>query len=118
MDKHLGILCKQHFETKFVKIDAEKSPFLVDRLKIWMLPTLALIKSEKTVDYVVGFDDLGGSDDFSTDVLEGRLASAGIVQESASAAMRTLAMAQQKPSSVRASTIQRTDSDEDSDFDD
>lgn len=118
MDKHLGILCKQHFETKFVKIDAEKSPFLVDRLKIWMLPTLALIKNEKTVDYVVGFDDLGGTDDFTTDILEGRLASAGIVQESASAAMRTLAMAQQKPSSVRASTIQRTDSDEDSDFDD
>ena len=44
MDKHMNVLCKQHFETKFVKINAEKSPFLVDRLKIWMLPTLALIK--------------------------------------------------------------------------
>ena len=44
MDKHLNILCRQHFETKFVKIDAEKSPYLVDKLKIWMLPTLALIK--------------------------------------------------------------------------
>lgn len=40
-----------------------------------MLPTLALIKHEKTVDYVVGFDDLGGSDDFSTAVLAGRLES-------------------------------------------
>lgn len=37
-------------------------------MKVWMLPTLALIKREKTVDYVVGFDDLGGKDDFSTGV--------------------------------------------------
>merc|ERR1711977_747676 len=34
MDKHLGILCQKHVETKFVKVDAEKSPFLTDRLKI------------------------------------------------------------------------------------
>jgi hypothetical protein len=31
-----------------------------------MLPTLALIKQEKTTDYVVGFDELGGRDDFQT----------------------------------------------------
>lgn len=30
-----------------VQINAEKSPYLTDKLKIWMLPTLALIKSEK-----------------------------------------------------------------------
>ena len=40
----------------------------MDKLKIWMLPTLALIRQEKTVDYVVGFDDMGGKDDFSTEV--------------------------------------------------
>jgi hypothetical protein len=33
-----------------------------------MLPTLALIKHEKTMDYVVGFDDMGGKDDFPTQV--------------------------------------------------
>ena len=27
-----------------MQIDAEKSPFLVEKLKIWMLPTLACIK--------------------------------------------------------------------------
>ena len=47
------------------QINAEKSPFLTERLKIWMLPTLALIKMEKTVDYVVGFDELGGTDGFT-----------------------------------------------------
>jgi len=64
MDKHMSELAAKHVETKFARIDAEKSPFLTERLKIWMLPTLALIKNEKTVDYVVGLDELGGSDDF------------------------------------------------------
>ena len=58
MDMHLDMLSKKHLETKFAKIDAEKSPFLTERLKIWMLPTLALISKEKVLDYVVGFDDL------------------------------------------------------------
>ena len=52
----------------WAQINAEKSPYLVEKLKIWMLPTLALIRQEKTVDYVVGFDDMGGKDDFSTEV--------------------------------------------------
>ena len=91
-------------ETKFVRVHAEKAPFLTgeaeaaegrtysaatfrtspltllphlfaltltsmatcaaERLKIWMLPTLAIIRNEKTTDYVVGLDDLGGSADF------------------------------------------------------
>ena len=37
-----------------------------ERLKVWMLPTLAIIKHEKTTDYVVGLDELGGSEDFSS----------------------------------------------------
>lgn len=53
MDKHLDILAKQHIETRFVKINAEKSPFLSERLKIVVLPTLALIKNTKVDDYVV-----------------------------------------------------------------
>ena len=56
-----------------LQINAEKSPFLTERLKVWMLPTLALIRSGSTVDYVVGFQDLGGVDDFPTSVLEARL---------------------------------------------
>ena len=34
MDKHLRILAAMHPETRFVKIDAEKSPFFVDKLKV------------------------------------------------------------------------------------
>ncbi|KAL9661118.1 hypothetical protein QQ045_025938 [Rhodiola kirilowii] len=79
MDKHLGVLAKQHIETRFVKINAEKSPFLAEKLKIVVLPTLALIKNAKVDDYVVGFDELGGTDDFTTDELEERLAKAQVI---------------------------------------
>lgn len=49
----MSVLAKQHMETRFVKIQAEKSPFLAEKLKIMVLPTLALIKNAKVDDYVV-----------------------------------------------------------------
>ncbi|KAL6270547.1 hypothetical protein ACE6H2_027458 [Prunus campanulata] len=79
VDKHLSILAKQHMETRFGKINAEKSPFLAEKLKIVVLPTIALIKNAKVDDYVVGFDELGGKDDFSTEELEERLAKAQVI---------------------------------------
>lgn len=62
-----------------MKIQAEKSPFLAERLKIVVLPTLALIKNTKVDDYVVGFNELGGTDEFSTEELEERLAKSKII---------------------------------------
>ncbi|KAL7199484.1 hypothetical protein ACSBR2_021710 [Camellia fascicularis] len=79
MDKHLSILAKQHIETRFVKIHAEKSPFLAEKLKIVVLPILALIKNAKVDDYVVGFNELGGTDEFSSEELEERLAKAQVI---------------------------------------
>ena len=59
VDKHLAILAKSHIETKFVKINAEKCPFLTERLRIKVIPTILCIKDAKTRDYIVGFTDLG-----------------------------------------------------------
>ncbi|KAK9813285.1 hypothetical protein WJX72_011883 [[Myrmecia] bisecta] len=115
MDKHLAILAQQHLETKFIKINAEKSPYLTEKLKIWMLPTLALVKKEKVLDYVVGFDDLGGKDDFSTEVLAGRLAAGGVIHPDETAAARKPTATQRN---VRQGGVRSRDSDdEDSDFD-
>ena len=80
VDKHLTMLAQKHVETRFVKIDAEKCKFLVDRLRIVVLPTISLAMDGKIVDYVVGFDDLGGVDDFTTDILEWRIARAGVIK--------------------------------------
>merc|ERR1711959_23949 len=80
VDKHLKLLATKCFKTRFVKINAEKSPFLVERLKVFMLPTLACVSKGQVVDYVVGFDDLGGTDDFPTEALAARLATAGVCE--------------------------------------
>lgn len=73
VDKHMDILAKKHIESRFVKIDAERAMWLAQRLKIKVLPTIACIMEGKTKDYIVGFDDLGGVDDFPTEMLEWRL---------------------------------------------
>ncbi|KAL8190141.1 UNVERIFIED_CONTAM: Thioredoxin domain-containing protein 9 [Gekko kuhli] len=82
LDKHLTTLAKKHIETKFIKLNAEKSPFLCERLRIKVIPTLALVKDGKTQDYVVGFTDLGNTDDFTTETLEWRLGCANIINYS------------------------------------
>jgi len=74
VDMHLKQLAPKHLETRFVKLNAEKSPFLTDRLKIKVLPTILILKDAIVVDRVVGFSDLGGVDDFRNEMLEWRLA--------------------------------------------
>jgi len=73
VDKHLKILAQKHVETKFVKLNAEKCPFLVDRLMIKILPTILIVIDSQIVDRVVGFSELGNTDDFTTEVMEWRL---------------------------------------------
>ena len=73
VDKHLVLLAPKYMETRFLKINVEKCPFLVERLRIKVLPTICIAKDGKTIDYIVGFEDLGGSDDFPTEMLEWRL---------------------------------------------
>lgn len=80
VDHHLKILAKQHLEAKFCKVNAEKCPFLTQRLRIKIIPTIAIIKDSKTKDYIVGFTDLGNRDDFSTDMLEWRIAQSGAIE--------------------------------------
>lgn len=44
-------------------------------MKIQVLPCLACIVDSLVVDKLIGFDDLGGTDQFTTKQLEDRLAS-------------------------------------------
>lgn len=48
-------------------------------LRIKVIPTLALVKDGKTQDFVVGFSDLGNTDDFTTETLEWRLGCSDIL---------------------------------------
>jgi hypothetical protein len=82
VNKHLDQIARAHHECRFVKIDAEKAKFLTERLRIKIIPTIALIKDTKTIDYIVGFQDLGNTDDFDTEMLEWRIAKSAIIEYS------------------------------------
>merc|ERR1719456_1781943 len=70
VDKHLEILAKKHMPTRFTKLNIEKSPYLAEKLRILCLPTLSFIKDGKIEYSMIGFDDVGGTDDFETERLE------------------------------------------------
>jgi hypothetical protein len=97
-----------------VQIDAEQSPYLTEKLKIWMLPTLAIVNNEKTTDYIVGLDDMGGVDDFHTDTLAARIGqSGGLTYKKADCSQPAV-----KQSGIRkGGAAYKADGDEDSDFD-
>ncbi len=82
VDKHLALLAPKHLETKFIKLDVERAPFLCDKLHIRILPTIAVVIDGKTKDYIKGFDDLGGHDDFTTEMMEWRLGCTGVIEYS------------------------------------
>lgn len=82
VDAHLRVLARKHVETKFMRVDAERSPFVAERLKIWALPTVVLVKDGKTDHSIIGFDEFGGRDDFTTETMERVLLAHGLVLES------------------------------------
>lgn len=79
MDKHLNILAPRHLPTRFIMIDANKSPFFVEKLAIRVIPTLVIFKDGVAIERMVGFEDLGSKDDFSTALLQHKLAVMGVL---------------------------------------
>ena len=79
MDMHLERICKTHEETRFVKIDAEKCPFFVQKLQVQMLPTVIFFDNGVAFDRLIGFEELGGKDDFPTMALTRKLVQSGII---------------------------------------
>merc|ERR1712224_757978 len=60
VDMHLGKLAKRCFGTKFMKLNVEKSPFFVDKLKICVIPTLVFFQDGIAKHHMRGFDEVGG----------------------------------------------------------
>ncbi|GLT39177.1 hypothetical protein SLA2020_133830 [Shorea laevis] len=81
MDKHLKAVAPKHLDTKFIKLDAENAPFFVAKLAIKTLPCVIIFRKGIAVDRLVGFQDLGGKDDFTTKTLEVLLLKKGIISE-------------------------------------
>ncbi|EOX90992.1 Phosducin-like protein 3 isoform 1 [Theobroma cacao] len=81
IDKHLKSLALKHLDTKFIKLDAENAPFFVTKLAVQTLPCVIIFRKGIAVDRLVGFQDLGGKDDFGTRTLEVVLIKKGIISE-------------------------------------
>ena len=79
IDMHLNKIAREHTETKFARIDAEKCPFFVSKLNIQMLPTIVCFCDGIAIDRIVGFEELGGVDEFPTMILTRRLIDSGVL---------------------------------------
>lgn len=110
MDKHLKALAPVYVGTKFVKLDAENAPFFVAKLAIKTLPCVILFKKGIAVDRLIGFQDLGSKDDFSTRALENILKMKDIIHEKKKDDDED-DESESKNRRVRSSTFQDSDSD-------
>jgi hypothetical protein len=79
MDKHLRALCQKHWGCRFIKVNAEKSQWLSERLHIWCLPSLVLCKDGKTDHTIVGFSEFQKGDEATTEDVEELLARWGMI---------------------------------------
>ncbi|KAG2257744.1 hypothetical protein Bca52824_077038 [Brassica carinata] len=69
LGKSLGV--RKHVDTKFIKVDERSNaPFFVTKLAIKTLPCVLLFSKGIAIDRLVGFQDLGTKDDFTTTKLE------------------------------------------------
>ena len=123
VDKHLEILARKHIETKFVKLNVDRAPFITERLNIKTLPTIALLIDNIVKDKIIGFTDLGNHDEFSTDILEWRLGKGGVIDYKGDLTSppddkekkKSIQMLGKKPKTIRNGVTNNDDDDDDDD---
>ncbi|GAA5807469.1 hypothetical protein MFLAVUS_000830 [Mucor flavus] len=80
MDAHLESLAEKYYDTRFIKIEVQNAPFLVEKLQIKVLPCVMAWVNGYAQTKMVGFDDLGSTDGFATAALELKLLHAGVIK--------------------------------------
>ncbi|KAJ8086760.1 hypothetical protein PM082_005583 [Marasmius tenuissimus] len=99
MDKHLAVrasrmgnthgvltdqpqkLAPKYHNTRFSRVFVENIPWLVERLGIKVLPCVICFVKGVTKDRLIGFEELGNDDAFTTATLELRLAVSGVIHK-------------------------------------
>ncbi|KAB8275099.1 thioredoxin-like protein [Aspergillus minisclerotigenes] len=84
MDEHMRALATRHYDVRFARVDVRDIPFVVEKLKIRVLPCVIGFKDGIAAERVVGFEGLAlggrdGTDSFSTATLEKRLLWKGVL---------------------------------------
>jgi len=115
MDKHLATLAPKYFNTRFLRVFVESVPFLVEKLGVKVLPCVICFVQGVTKDRIIGFEELGNVDSFSTATLELRLLHTGVIQKDSN----TTSVVKHARAVVSRGTRLRQDShdDDDDDFD-
>ena len=67
-------------EAKFVSINAERCPFFIAKLQVQTLPTIICFMDGIAVDRIIGFEELGGKDEFPTLLLTRKLINIGVLR--------------------------------------
>jgi hypothetical protein len=123
VDHHLAKLAPRHIECKFIKADAEKMPFFVEKLKIRTMPTIICFVDGVAVDKVIGFEGLadglpeGKEDEWPTIRLASLLASKRMLDKENVVDEDAVANEQRKKmDSIRAQYMQATFEDDDFDL--
>ncbi|CAN8063154.1 unnamed protein product [Agarophyton chilense] len=70
---HISRIAQRHLETLFTSMDAEKAPFLCERLKIRVLPSIVLVKDSEIDQVLLGLDQISTTGKFTTASIEKRL---------------------------------------------
>ncbi|KAG2211884.1 hypothetical protein INT47_004571, partial [Mucor saturninus] len=81
MDTHLETLAQKYYDTRFIKIEVQNAPFLVEKLQVKVLPCVMAWVNGYAQTKMVGFDDLGCTDSFATAALELKLIHAGVLKK-------------------------------------
>jgi len=81
MDMHLNKCARKFMGTRFVKLDAEKAPFFVEKLQIKTLPCAIVFVDGVAVERQVGFDGLSTGDEFDTVQLAWKIKEWGGLEE-------------------------------------
>jgi hypothetical protein len=124
LDHHISRLVGRHVETKFIKINAEKAPFFVEKLKIRTIPSLIIFNDGVAVEKILGFQGLadgqpeGKEDEWPTIRLARLLGSKGAIDKKAIVDDDEVEVAQKHTlESMRAAMMSAALEDDD-DFDD
>lgn len=98
----------------------QDSPFFTVKLNIKMLPCVIFFKNGVAGERVLGFEGLGGKDDFETAALEERMLVAEVVEEPERDKNEERDRTDRGTGNIRKGlhSFEKTASDEDSDFDD
>jgi len=78
---NLKAIAPKHFETRFLEMEAEKAPYLCEKLNIYMMPTMILCKDNKVSMQCRGLDPINPTGKYTTLQLETRLLEWGFVEE-------------------------------------